>query len=50
MSSAEFDLGCVGNCCHLTPLMISKDDYYCADKHFLNVFLMKLTFFSKVFY
>lgn len=49
LSSAEFEIGSVGNGCHLTPVMVSKDDPYCADKHFLNVFLMQLTFFLKCF-
>lgn len=49
VSSAEFEIGCVGNDRHLTPLLISKDDDYCADKHFLNVFLMQLTCFLKCF-
>lgn len=49
VSSAEFETGSVGNGCHLTPLMISKDDHYCADKYFLNVFLRQLTFFLKCF-
>jgi len=49
VSSAELEIGCVGNGCSLTSLMISKDDHYCADKHFLNVFLTQLTFFLECF-
>lgn len=49
LSSAEFEIGCLGNGCHLTHLMNSKDGHYCAEKHFLNVFLMEIVYFLKCF-
>lgn len=49
LSSAEFEIGCVGNGCHVTHLMNSKDDHYCAEIHFLNVFLMQIAYFLKCF-
>lgn len=49
LSSPEFEIGCLGNGCHLIHLINCKDDHYCAEKHFLNVFLMQIAYFLKCF-
>lgn len=49
LSSAEFEIGCLGNGCYLIHLMNSKDEHYWAEKHFLNVFLLQIAYFLKCF-